>query len=268
MLEQSVIDHHYSFNCEYLMLFYSDAGGVSMWSFLRNILLRQFLLLGFFLFTIVLSGIASATSDDEDQLDGKWILSENLKPGMKLITADNKVLTVMQTWQQKDNTATTYNFTIDDHHTYFIGKQTIWTHNTTQCDGSANDSIYNTRADNLVRTTEVKPNQITQDGLTFVRQENGNFLPMKEVNLKTINLANDQSKVLMEMVEATQKASNLGSDRIVFVFDVSQRKAMPFVYELIRDLRAANASVKIIDNAVTLKYGFVFRQMHILLKFK
>lgn len=68
-----------------------------------------------------------------DSIQGRWVNSDSLKPGMHVITADNRVLIVMSGWQQTDN-ATTYNLTVENSHTYFVSKQSLWTHNMGECD--------------------------------------------------------------------------------------------------------------------------------------
>lgn len=65
---------------------------------------------------------------------GVWVHSDQLKSGMQVLASDNKVFTVVEAWQEKPNTDTTYNFEVKDTHTYFIGQGRIWTHNTGVCD--------------------------------------------------------------------------------------------------------------------------------------
>lgn len=58
-----------------------------------------------------------------------WVKAEQLQLGMKVLTADDQLLSVHQVWKEKPKSETTYNFTVKNHHTYFISKQKIWAHN-------------------------------------------------------------------------------------------------------------------------------------------
>lgn len=69
-------------------------------------------------------------------ITGQWIKSEDIKPGMKLISGDGKILLVSSAWQQRPVNTKTYNLAVKGHHTYFIGQQKIWTHNMADCGDS------------------------------------------------------------------------------------------------------------------------------------
>lgn len=66
--------------------------------------------------------------------NGQWVHSGQLQPGMKILTADNQFLTIHKAWVKRKDTATTYNVEVENNHTYFVGDQKIWAHNTTDCD--------------------------------------------------------------------------------------------------------------------------------------
>ena len=60
-----------------------------------------------------------------------WVEAQDLKPGMMVQTINGGLLKVSEGWV-KVNNATTYNFEVEDYHTYFVGEQNAWVHNT-QC---------------------------------------------------------------------------------------------------------------------------------------
>jgi hypothetical protein len=61
-----------------------------------------------------------------------WIDSSQLLPGMLVQTSDGKTLSVVSL-AAMDRIEPTYNLTIADYHTYFVGENKVWVHN--QCNG-------------------------------------------------------------------------------------------------------------------------------------
>lgn len=59
---------------------------------------------------------------------GTWITTEHLKPGMIVTTADNLTMTI-QSVNETNRTDATYNLTVADFETYFVGKNKVLVHN-------------------------------------------------------------------------------------------------------------------------------------------
>jgi CspA family cold shock protein len=62
-----------------------------------------------------------------------WVDSDQLTPGDALSTADGDPASVLSV-ASTARTATVYNLTIAEHHTYFVGATETWVHNTGDCD--------------------------------------------------------------------------------------------------------------------------------------
>lgn len=77
--------------------------------------------------------LANAANTEPVNDTGVWLDSEKLQPGMKVVTHDNKILTVHSKWQKRVEPETTYNFSVNHGHTYFVSESNIWVHNT--CEG-------------------------------------------------------------------------------------------------------------------------------------
>lgn len=87
----------------------------------------------FKLFTLIsLLILTKFVNADDTFVVGKWVYSEQLQQGMQLKTADGKTLTVVQPWLKHSESMTTYNLEVKDNHTYFVGNNKLWVHNT--CD--------------------------------------------------------------------------------------------------------------------------------------
>jgi len=69
------------------------------------------------------------------QYEGEWVASKDLKEGMQVLLANGKYATieVVET-EELDTFETTYNFEVEDDHTYFVGTTSILVHNV--CTGS------------------------------------------------------------------------------------------------------------------------------------
>lgn len=94
-----------------------------------------FSLLQFFIFnssTTLAEQVLESTIQPEKR-QGQWVHSDELTPGMKILTSDNRTLTVQQGWAQKNNRATTYNFEVANDHTYYVTSHKLWAHNMTDC---------------------------------------------------------------------------------------------------------------------------------------
>jgi hypothetical protein len=65
--------------------------------------------------------------------DEGWVDSDQLAPGDELSTADGDAASVLSV-ASTARTATVYNLTIDEHHTYFVGTSETWVHNMDGCD--------------------------------------------------------------------------------------------------------------------------------------
>lgn len=84
-----------------------------------------------FLLVVALQTTAKGyTADNQSVLKGQWIHSDHLRPGMKVMTSDNRFLTVKESWAKSPETTTTYNFEVADAHTYFVSENNLWVHNT------------------------------------------------------------------------------------------------------------------------------------------
>lgn len=105
--------------------------------------IRIFLFLPTYILFICLS-YAETQNDNlnSTQLSGKWVHSDQLKPGMKLVTAEGKVLTIAKQWQAKPTHETTYNLTVKNNHTYFVSEKSIWSHNMADCDEKLTTRIW------------------------------------------------------------------------------------------------------------------------------
>lgn len=86
--------------------------------------------------TLLISSLMTSAVADEKKPKSanQWIHSDQLKPGMKIITADNRVLTVLSEWKQTPEPVTTYNFEVAGNHTYFVSQEKLWVHNMADCD--------------------------------------------------------------------------------------------------------------------------------------
>ena len=62
--------------------------------------------------------------------EGEWVASKDLKEGMQVLLANGKYATieVVET-EELDTFETTYNFEVEDDHTYFVGTASILVHN-------------------------------------------------------------------------------------------------------------------------------------------
>ncbi len=71
----------------------------------------------------------------------EWIESAKLQVGMRVVTEDGKVLRVVSL-QALHHSEPTYNFTVADYHTYFVGQNRAWVHNECKCavGGGAGDA--------------------------------------------------------------------------------------------------------------------------------
>jgi hypothetical protein len=60
-----------------------------------------------------------------------WVAASQLEPGDRLRLADDTVATVggIRRIAASNGSLTTYNFTVADHHTYFVGRAGVWVHN-------------------------------------------------------------------------------------------------------------------------------------------
>lgn len=81
------------------------------------------------------SGVGSMVATDEhpfwvDSLQ-KWVNAEDLKPGYRFLTADNRSATVVLTLPFTDHDRRVYNLTVDGLHTYYVGagQADVLTHN-------------------------------------------------------------------------------------------------------------------------------------------
>lgn len=98
-----------------------------------------------FFFTVLLLVFLvsySAKAGSSTHHSGQWINSDELKPGMKILTADNKLLVVERSWDARPQKATTYNFEVKDSHTYFVEKSNMWAHNMGNCDEKKPKGIF------------------------------------------------------------------------------------------------------------------------------
>lgn len=62
-----------------------------------------------------------------------WVESQKLTKGMQVLSLNGKVFTVVEAWHNKKQ-ANTYNFEVNDNHTYAVSHAKIWVHNTGVCD--------------------------------------------------------------------------------------------------------------------------------------
>jgi len=70
---------------------------------------------------------------DGQELSG-WVESAELVRGMKVLTSDGRKL-VVQAVVEKNQYPDTYNLTVADFHTYFVGQSHVWVHNVSpDCD--------------------------------------------------------------------------------------------------------------------------------------
>jgi len=71
-----------------------------------------------------------ATTDEHPwrTTDGRWVETDDLALGFELVTAEGapvQVVSVLAT----NRVASTYNFEVEDFHTYFVGEAGVWVHN-------------------------------------------------------------------------------------------------------------------------------------------
>ena len=67
--------------------------------------------------------------------EGEWVASKDLKEGMQVLLANGKYATIeIVETEELDTFETTYNFEVEDDHTYFVGTTSILVHNV--CTGS------------------------------------------------------------------------------------------------------------------------------------
>ena len=57
-----------------------------------------------------------------------WVQAQHLEPGMLVESLNGGLLSVSQGWVKTD-AETTYNFTVEEYHTYFTGESAAWVHN-------------------------------------------------------------------------------------------------------------------------------------------
>ena len=75
-------------------------------------------------------------------LSDKWVSACNLKKGDKVLLAESDPLTGKPRYgivrkvevRELETAETTYNFEVEEFHTYYVGKQSVCTHNTAPCD--------------------------------------------------------------------------------------------------------------------------------------
>lgn len=83
------------------------------------------------------------TMDHPFYVEGKgWLEVGSLRPGDQLVSGadDAAGALLVKAITQEGYTATTYNLTVANARTFFVGEQKIWTHNTGPCDG-INDAL-------------------------------------------------------------------------------------------------------------------------------
>jgi hypothetical protein len=61
--------------------------------------------------------------------EGHWVQTADLRPGTLLVRADGPAATVGSI-RDTHHAAPTYNLTVEGWHTYFVGKDKVWVHNT------------------------------------------------------------------------------------------------------------------------------------------
>jgi RHS repeat-associated protein len=63
-------------------------------------------------------------------LGAKWVSAQDLKVGDKILLSDGSFGSITSNWQEKlDTPETTYNFEVEDFHTYFVGESGVLVHN-------------------------------------------------------------------------------------------------------------------------------------------
>jgi RHS repeat-associated protein len=62
------------------------------------------------------------------RIDGEWVATQDLRPGMQIIRQDGAPATVVSV-VETDRTMPTYNLEVADFHTYFVGESRVWVHN-------------------------------------------------------------------------------------------------------------------------------------------
>jgi hypothetical protein len=73
-----------------------------------------------------------------------WVQTADLKPGMKLWSFGGKPLTVVKMRSIRIGQIT-YNLTVSDFHTYFVGNANVWVHNDVNCAHLPRDTVLHRR---------------------------------------------------------------------------------------------------------------------------
>lgn len=152
---------------------------------------------------------------DSSNYQGQWVIAGNLKAGHKVLLSNGKngIISSVET-EELDEPVATYNFEVEDYHTYYVGSEGILVHNA--CGTDAIDDVANS-ADDVVHGNSLRSTR-TNYGYKLVDRTTNETLKFGE----SINGIKRYSNVFYETTNSKMVIMTQGSKAQVHLWQHNQ----------------------------------------------